>query len=292
MRFFRRHKWLKIMVALLLLIAVERFCRWQTAGFRWEKIFPDSPLSKAENPPAEPLIKQLDQPFYFLSSGVQTYNFISKDGSLVLKLFKHYHAGASTRWLMQLPAFVQPLLRDTIAQRTRRMDHILNSAKIAASSLQEETKILYLHLFQTEELPIIDLFDKIHILHRLDLNQVEFALQKKADSLWELLSGYAKINNHEKMRFALRALFNEIEGRLSKEIASKDVKWDNFGIINDEVIEWDIGSFQRYRHLTLSKKKRVFQKTCLKLRKKFSKSFGTFINDFDDEMSSVYEKIS
>lgn len=292
MRFFRRHKWLKIVLALMLLIAAERFCRWQTAGFRWEKIFPDSSLSTGGTQLTGPLIKQLDQPFYFLSSGVQTYNFVSKDGCLVLKLFKHYHAGPSTHWLMQLPSFVQPLLRSTIDARKKRMDHIINSAKIAASTLQNETKVLYLHLFQSSELPTIPLYDKIHIYHQLDLNQVEFAIQQKADSLWEVLNRYAKKNDHGKMRCVLQALFNEIESRLSKEIASKDVKWDNFGIIDDQVIEWDIGSFHRYHHLNLTKKKRVFQKTCLKLRRKFLKSFAPFINDFDEEMRSIYEKIS
>lgn len=292
MRFFRRHKWLKIVLALILIIAVERFCRLQTAGFRWEKIFPDSPLANEVNLPPEALVKQLDQPFYFLSSGVQTYNFISKDGFLVLKLFKHYHAGPSTHWLLQLPSFIQPLLKPTIEQRKKRMAHIFKSAHIAATTLKEETKVLYLHLSQSTELPTISLYDKIPILHLLDLNQVEFAIQQKANPLWETLSEHAKKNNHEKIRFVLRALFNEILNRLSKEIASKDVKWDNFGIIKDEVIEWDIGSFQRYRNLTSTKKKSVFQKTCLKLRRKFSNSFGPYIFDFDEEMQFAYEKIS
>jgi hypothetical protein len=139
----------KIILAIFIVIALERFCHWQTAGFRPYKIV--STASSHTSPCPEEIAKTLEQPFYFLGSGNQFYAFESQDRTLVIKFLKYRRPSAG-------------------AVRT--------SAALAYDHLKEETGLIYANAHQfTAPLTI---YDKIGIAHVIDLNRCEFFLQKKA----------------------------------------------------------------------------------------------------------------
>lgn len=241
-----------ILLCIFTLIAVERFCHRQTHGFRLHKIYSDlsfnpeweiTPLSTEEENEINSL---LDQPFYFLGSGGQSYAFQSADHSVILKVFKHHHMRPDT-WLYHLPVpppFIKGY-KQWITEKQQRLDHIFGSCKIAYEHLREETGLLYLHLNKTAHFnKKITIYDNLGIAHQIDLDQIEFALQKKAKLFYSHLSDLIAEKKFERAKDVLLSLLGQIESRCAKGIGDNDlVIQRNFGCIDDRAIEIDLGSY-------------------------------------------------
>ncbi len=165
---------IRVFIALVLLVGLERLIRTQTRGFRIDKTIAEYPYNPAWSIDA-PVPKELNQKFYFLGSGAQTYSFISEDQTTVLKLFKHYHCWPSSRILKKLPGSWKAL-----PKREQRMKSIFESVLLAYKKLPEETQIFHLSLNpQEKHYPSIILFDKIGIRYIVDLNQPPSCCKRK-----------------------------------------------------------------------------------------------------------------
>src|SRR5437868_3279127 len=81
----------KILLSLLLLYGVERFCHKQTDGFSIYNISSNLSFREEWEIPQETTEAKiiLAQPFYYLGKGAQSYVFESEDGNFVLKFFRH-----------------------------------------------------------------------------------------------------------------------------------------------------------------------------------------------------------
>ncbi len=159
----KRSSLLLLILALPLFFGLERFCRWQTGGFRPSKVMCERPhtFHYPVPPPSAGALKEINQlfekPFTFLGRGVQCYAFLSADGTTVLKLFKHHHFGLPSDLLHYLPGS-----KSVLQKRNRRLQHIYKSALIAASWLKNESGILYLHLEKTPDChPTVIVCDKL-----------------------------------------------------------------------------------------------------------------------------------
>jgi hypothetical protein len=139
----------KVLIALLIFFGVERFCHWQTAGFRPYKIAFCEQNHKEPCP--EDVSKILNQSFHFLGAGKQFYAFESHDGTVVLKFLKG---------------------------RRKSAPNVRQSAALAYALLKDEASLVYQshHHFSKPAL----LYDKLGIEHTIDLNQCEFFIQRKA----------------------------------------------------------------------------------------------------------------
>ncbi len=234
----------KILFILGALIALHRFCYWQTAGFRLDKIQSELPFEPFPSSCPMEIDAILKQPFTFLGSGVQCYAFLSQDGTAVLKVFKHYHAWPNNALLKKWNW--GPIDR-IIHAREKRMEHIFNSCKIAYEEYREETGMLYLHLHRTDRFKrTVVLLDKIGIAHEIDLDQTAFALQKRADLVYPKLKALMEQGDLEGAHRAIDALLALIRKRCQKGIANSDpIVHRNFGYIDDAAVEIDIGSFSK-----------------------------------------------
>ncbi|NGX37331.1 MAG: hypothetical protein K1000chlam2_00485 [Chlamydiae bacterium] len=234
-----RSKIYKILLALALLVGVERFCRSQTEGFR---------LSKATSNYSYPFVEEistcpavLDQPFYFLGSGVQFYVFIGKDHQTVLKLFKHHHMGFSTDFLSQ---FLPPS-HSLLKKREKRMLHLFESVKIASQKLPRQTGVIYTHLQKTDRLlGETVIHDKLHIAYPINLDKTEFVLQKLATPVYEHLDSLFREKRIEEAIASMHSLVDLIRTRSELGIKNKDGNiLENCGFLDNQPIELDIGSF-------------------------------------------------
>jgi len=260
----KQSKIFNIFLSLCMLVAIERFCRWQTGGFR---------LSKATTShiypfdcPAQALSDGIVQPFYFLGSGVQFYAFVSEDGQTVMKLFKHHHMGLSTDLVKKL--LPKSLAAPILQKRENRMHHLLKSAQIASEKLSEETGVYFTHLCKTDGLlGQITLHDKLGIAHKLDLDTTEFVLQKRAIPVFEHLHLLFQNQKIEEALSAMKNLLVMIENRSKKGIKNKDGKvLRNCGFLGETPVELDIGSFTFRSHSTNPKPhKKAVQKGALQL---------------------------
>ncbi|MDN3506481.1 MAG: hypothetical protein P0S96_04555 [Simkaniaceae bacterium] len=230
-----------------LFFGVERFCRLQTDGFRLTKALCQHsyPFSYSYGKPLN-----LDQPFYFLGSGVQFYAFLGEDKQTILKLFKHHHMGLSTDLCEKL--LPKSFASSIMAKREKRMHHIFTSTKIAASRLPRETGTVFLHIDKKPMgLGKITIHDKLGISYEVDLDKTDFLLQKRAVPASTYLKKLFKKGATDEAIFAMQAMKHLIEKRSRMGIKNKDGNiLENCGFLEGEPVELDIGSFIYREHST------------------------------------------
>lgn len=244
-------------------MALERFCYYQTGGFRLSKAS-TLHLYDFSSPFIEPPCN-LDQPFHYLGKGVQFYVFVGEDRQTILKLFKHHHSGLSTDNLKKvLPDWI---IAPILERREKRVTHLFRSSLIALQQLSEETAILYTHLNKSDDqLGTTKIFDKLGIVHNLNLDQTEFIIQKRAKPLEEGLHELFSTNQVEEAISRMQKLAALIETRRNKGIKNKDRRiLRNCGFLNDAPLEIDVGSYVYAKKTTPLKAEKEKKKAIWKL---------------------------
>ena len=214
----------KVVGLILLVLALGRIAHVATDGFILSYIY--APL-----PPGEEieLAEEISaQPYTYLGSGSQSFAFVSQDEKYVLKFFRE------NRWKSRI-----------FSNREKRIEGrraTYASLREAQAHLKSETALVALHLHTTKTLPTITIFDKNHIAHKIDLNSVAFAIQKKA----EPMESYLKRASFEQGKTAIDDVFSLMQRRFAHGLRDKDPHpINNFGVIDGKVIDIDIGGFAR-----------------------------------------------
>ena len=184
-------RFIRFCLIVLLLWGVGRLYFNVTGGFRVGKITSDlaydaqcqtRPLSDQEQ---ELLYTIFSQPFSYLGKGCQSYVFLSQDGEYVIKFLKyqHFRPPAWLDVLSVIPA-VDRYREHKIEKKKRFLAAIFKSWKIAYEDLQDNTGVVYIHINKTNNLnKQLFIQDKIGITHTLDLDNMEFMVQKRVRML-------------------------------------------------------------------------------------------------------------
>lgn len=237
--------------AVLAGVLAKQFCYKKTDGFAHYKILSDLafnpewvPHNSADEPPD--LLKILDQPFYYLAKGAQSYVFASEDGQTVIKFFRIYHMSPPL-WMrvLSFPHMLQPLkIRKIIAKRNE-LNKDFQSYKIAFEEMKEETGLLYLHLNKSSHLKKhLKIYDKIGIAYDLDMDKMEFLVQKKAKLVFPAINSLMKTEGQDAAKEAIGSLVQLLLSRCQKGIFDKDPDLNtNFGFLDRRPIQIDIGRF-------------------------------------------------
>ena len=246
--FFKRFFSLLLLAALC--VCLERFCKSKTDGFSLCKISSEIPYHKEFE--TSPLSSQdlasirsiLNQPFYYLGKGVQCYAFVSADDKYVLKFFRMSRLLPSF-WLTKMP-FKNSYKQGKIKRKSEEFCRDFISYKIAYENLKEPTGLLYVHLNKTDLLhQKITLFDRIRIKHTIDMDNMEFILQKKADLFYPAVEKMLTLGKKTEVKKCVKELIHFLAHRSSLGIYDKDPDINtNFGICEGKPIQIDVG---RYR---------------------------------------------
>lgn len=209
----------------------------QTDGFSILKIhsrFPNDPTFDTISPPLPDIFSQ---PFTYLGSGGQAYAFVSADGNYVLKFFKHHHHTTS-KLKRLLPSKHKRQLK-----REKKRLRDLSSYKLAMEILPKETGLLYVHLNTTDYLNTrVTIYDKLHIAHELNLDEVPFVLQKKATLAYSYLDELIKNGMLEEAQEAIDSICHLIISRCRQGIYDEDPRIHrNVGFINGKAMLIDVG---------------------------------------------------
>lgn len=264
---------LKFILFIACFIILERSCYKATDGFRIYKIASDLPYHAEWDTgmPTPEIETLLDQPFYYLASGGQSYAFCSKDNSTVIKFFKHHHMRPDS-WTRRivLPGFLDKWRNRTVKKHHKRLVNIFNSGKLAHDEFKEETGIIYLHLNKTHLFnKKINLIDKLGIAHPIDIDAMEFVLQKRAELTFPRLDELKKSKDLETAKRCIDSLLNLMITRSKRGIEDKDpILSRNFGYIDGErAVEIDIGSFRKKEKIKSPYLyKKIFLEETLKLQ--------------------------
>jgi hypothetical protein len=190
--------------------------------------------------------KALDQNYYYLGKGCQTYAFVSADGEYVIKFFKHKHLRIDWWWkFIPLPSSFEDFRKQKIKLKRAKLYTLFESAKLAYENLPEETGVIYLHLNKgkTPHSDVI-IFDKMGFEHQVNLDKLEFILQKRAYPVYPTIDELVKKSDIPAIQKVFRSLIEVLVLRSQKGIADRDPAMiQNLGLIDDRALIIDIGQF-------------------------------------------------
>lgn len=218
-----------------------------TLGFKVGKIFYIPNLSifdKSDKKIPSEILQIMSENFLFLDKGAQCYVFESLDQKYVLKLFRRN------------PKVFKP------KSSNASINTFISSCEIAWENIPNLTGILYVHLHKTE-----DVFGRIYLtnplgeLFGINLDDCIFVLQRKAKTFKKAIMEDFYALDDVSLKRKIKSYFTHINDRLEKSIENIDPDLStNFGFLNDDLLEIDIGNFQ-HKELDLQRaKEQYFQR--------------------------------
>jgi hypothetical protein len=263
----KKRKISKAALFILCFWATERFCHKQTDGFKYHNIL--SALTYHEEWSVPELDQEelfqvkaiLKQPFTYLNSGCESYSFVSEDNQFVLKVFKHHHIRFDhplNRIKLPKPYdYYRCVLLGGCTPPDERLLKLFNSFKIAYEKLKSETGLLFVHLNKTNHLKqSVLLIDKLGISHTYDLDNLEFAIQFKANLFYselQTLIDKGQIPAAQERLSSLIGLFRSFD---AKGLLDLDpILSRNFGFVQGKAIRIDLGGLSTKQHLCHYEKK-------------------------------------
>lgn len=256
------NKAVKLICLFLLVWGAARFSHHQTKGFRLSKLQHNTTCFPEESPSLpEEYEKLFHQKFRFFGRGLQSFSFLSEDGTTVLKLFNNRYQNRLF-WLRFFPSSKK------IFQAQRKWEKTFSSYQIAFDELREETGLLYYHPAKSYDCPKITIIDPIGIEHKLDLNKHGFVLQKCAILVYPYLSMCASNQDFERASKAFHSLFSLLTEKMKRGISDRDpLIRTNFGFCEDKALQIDIGPLSYDENLkSRDRQKEEMEKITLPLR--------------------------
>jgi hypothetical protein len=175
----------------------------------------------------------LSQPFRYLSRGGQCFVFASEDGKYVIKFFRQ----RTFKWKAQ--------------KQQAKYQNYFASAALAFRKLKEESALLWVHLNKTPTHPkSLKIFDKLGIVHNVDLQNTIFVLQRKGIPSVDHLQALSNNNAIEQARQGVIAMTALLVKRCEEGIYDEDAELHkNMGFLDTKPIFIDIGRFRKMNEL-------------------------------------------
>ena len=190
----------------------------------------------------------LDQPFYYLGKGAQCYAFESKDKQYVVKFLRLDRLCPSAIFSeIHLPSFLSKYRKERLDRKFTELSRDFISYKAAFELLKDYTGLEYVQLNKNGPVDKkIKVYDKINVLHEIDLKQLQFMVQKKADLFYVGMQKILDHNQIEKAQTIITQLIDYLCLRSSLGFYDKDPDINtNFGIYDGSMMQIDVG---RFRH--------------------------------------------
>ncbi len=243
---------LKILIYVSVFFMLNAACKKLTDNFSTNHLIKPASQDSKWNLHQDSLLSStaLKQTYKYLDKGKQAHVFISEDGQHILKLLKpaHPHFAISilsksySIGLSTLP-FAQSLssfFYEKKQNEQRDLDFL--SYTNSFNLLKEETELEYLHLAETDHLQQkLTIYDKIGVLHTLDLDKTCFILQKKADLLYPTLAALILKNELEKAKILIDNFVHLSFQFIDKDIVNPTTIEKNFGCIGLKPVQIDVG---------------------------------------------------
>lgn len=239
-----------IVAFVVLFLGLGHLYYMMTGDFRLSDVLTESPYDLTVRLPELTveerlrIVKVIDQDFYFLGHGHQTYAFVSEDQKYVLKLFKADYLQRS--WMINIfppiPPFRQFFLHRG-ESREYRMRRLLNGYAIAYALDRENSGLLYFqpNIGNSWD-KNVQLIDKLGLRVTLDLDAVVFAIQEKAVTTRNVLHKLLSVGDVAGARRRIRQLLEMYLSEYQRGIFDHDHNLiDNTGFVGDRAIRQDVG---------------------------------------------------
>lgn len=247
-------RWFKsaslIALALILFGLGNHFYYKYTDGFRIEYI--TSKLTYHPtweiNPPSqqeEVLLKTIfKQSFNYLGKGGKAYAFESEDGLYVLKFlkFKYLRPLFFNRLISYIPFFEDKDMNE-IQRRHRKFYGVFQGYMWAYDLNKTNSGLIFLHFNPTfNRFGDVVLYDKMGRKHRIDLDQVVFIVQEKAQLLNEVLKEKLDRGDLAGVQLTLSKIIDLFVDQYQKGLYDRDLGvLHNTGFVDDRPVHIDMG---------------------------------------------------
>lgn len=287
----------KVILAVFICYKVVVFCEKKTDGFSilaisssrpYHHEWATRPLQDQER--AE-LFEAIHQKYKYYGCGGQAYAFFSEDGKYVVKFFKQKLFRPPT-WLSYIP--IPYLLNKYRAKKTwKRADKLerdYGSYKTGFDELQEETGLIFVHLNKTKDLNTkLQIIDKLGIEHHLDLDKMDFVVQKRAELIYDRFATFMRVGDIRGAKELTHEVFHLILSRCQKGFRDRDPNIrTNCGYLHGRVIKIDVGRFVPDVEI---KKRAAYEKELLRICQPFKEwiaiNHPSFIPEYEKEFIAV-----
>lgn len=225
---------LLFVLGLTVFAGVGSLCIRKTEGFTCLKVRDN--FSKEVNytsPLSDEIKTLLSQDFHYYKRGAQSFVFLSSDGNYVLKIFNN-----RLKWQCAIP-FSSAKKKESEA----KFHATFNSYYLAATTLHQETGVLFAHLSPKTQLDLsITVIDKLGIKHVISPKTSGFLLQKKSELIYPHLKRDMQEGRIEKAHQTIDALITLVSACHAKGIVNEDPSIrKNFGLQGDQCMVIDVG---------------------------------------------------
>ena len=239
---------------LLSVFTVGQLIQFNSGGLKNYKITSPKHLLKVEDTHIETDINHiLKQKFKYINKGCQTYVFISEDNKYILKLIR-YGKYKNPFWSKHFKH--NEFVNDITSHKKKLYKNSIHSYLLAKNYLKNQTKTIFINLYKTDIFKghTIQLYDKLNRKFSCDLYNCAFIIQEKAQSFKDTLLTQKKANDSAGTRHILRSFLHMTLSYHQQNIENRDYNsLKNIGIVNNEAINIDLGSF--YKNTKLQNKK-------------------------------------
>ncbi|HEV7736819.1 MAG TPA: hypothetical protein VGO47_05520 [Chlamydiales bacterium] len=142
-----------------------------------------------------------------------------------------------------IPRFVHTLRPKKIAERNRKLHLIFNAYKLVYEKLRQDTGLIFIHFNKSNDLKtMVCVEDKKKKEHAIQLDDVLFVVQEKAELLHDRLHRLKAEKKNQELQMALEAFLSLVQRRINAGITDLDMLIEkNYGFVGDRPIQLDVG---------------------------------------------------
>lgn len=225
-----------------------------TDDFRLSNMTHEMPYRPEWDVPQLPLAEQakiasiLDQKFTYIGKGAQSYAFGSQDGKYVIKFFKFKHLKPSVflDLLPPVPPFEAYRTKQTM-RKNRKLEGVFAGYRLAYEKHKDSSGIVFLHLNKTDTLQKkVIVIDKIGREHAIDLDEVVFVLQEKAQTMRQVVQELLSKGDLPLAKHRIHQIFDLYVSEYQKGIFDHDHGvMHNTGFVGNKPIHLDVGKLKK-----------------------------------------------
>lgn len=245
----KKWRWLTLFFLVLLSIGAIRTYFRLTDDFRLANITYDIPYHPEWNielldlSEKQKLDSILSQTFSYLGKGAQSYVFSSDDQQYVIKFlkFKHLKPSLLASALPNVWPF-KSYLEAVSKRKQKKFDSIFNGYRLAYRLHRGESGLMFIQLNPSGKNRVIVLKDKIGLKRSLDLGTVPYIIQKKGQTLRQVLTELLDEKNTEAAKERISQIFALYMGEYRKGIYDRDHGvLHNVGFADKKALHLDVG---------------------------------------------------